>query len=244
MAEGKRSVVGAFMAQWSAALTLAAIGVSACGGNGGLDKSQSQGGTAGGSSAAAGSGVVQAEAGESGGGYGGLDAGAGAGGGGASDAPVCGDEVVEPGECEPPGSALCSDDCVEVASPACFDCEQASACFEFSENCLAFEGEARSHCYDVHECVLATGCAKGDKTLTSCFCGALTTSSCIEAPSTGPAAPQGACAEVIRAALGGSAATSSQVLTRYLNVAFPGGAALARMNCDKLAPACLGPCGF
>jgi len=163
---------------------------------------------------------------------------------GSGDGPVCGDATIEAVECEPPGSALCSDDCVEVATSACFDCEQASACYEFSENCLAFAGGEQSGCYDVHECVHATGCGDGEKTLTSCFCGELDTLACIEAPNEGAGAPNGACAEIIRLAMGGADATNSQVLTRYLNIEYPGGAAIARMNCDKLAPECIEVCGF
>ncbi len=166
--------------------------------------------------------------------------------GGAPLAPFCGDNIVQADECEPPGTPLCSDDCVEVTDLACFDCEQAGDCWEFSETCLAetFDADQQSLCYDVQECVKDTDCADGGKPLAACFCGGLGTAACMAAPANGPTSPAGACADVIRAAMGGSSVSNAQVLARLINIAFPGGAALARMNCQKLSPACMAACGF
>lgn len=127
---------------------------------------------------------------------------------------------------------------------ACRACEQQGTCAELSDPCAKFEGEARSQCEAVSKCVETTNCADGDRTLTSCYCGELKTSDCIDAPLSGPKAPAGACADVIRKSLGGADLKQSQILTRYLKVEHPGGAAIARMNCDKLDPACRTPCGF
>jgi len=235
------------VARGLACMALVAVSAPACGDDGETNVGGGRGGSAGSAGQSGGSenGGSAAKAGSGAGGVPDPSAGGAAlgGGAGSGEGPVCGDSTIEAGECEPPGSALCSDDCVEVASLACFDCEQASACYEFSENCLVFAGAEQSLCYDVHECVNESGCADGENTLTSCFCGELDTSACIEAPSTGAGSPNGACAEIIRSAMGADA-TNSQVLTRYLNIEYPGGAAIARMNCDKLAPECIDVCGF
>jgi len=161
-------------------------------------------------------------------------------------APYCGDNIVQGSECEPPNTPLCSDDCTEVTDLACFDCEQAGDCWEFSETCLAdnFGPEQQSLCYDVQECVKDSDCADGRKPLAACFCGNLSTAACMAAPIAGPSAPVGACADVIRMAMGGPSMTNGQVLSRLINIAFPAGAALARMNCEKLSPACSSVCGF
>lgn len=160
--------------------------------------------------------------------------------------PFCGDNIVQGTECEPPGTPLCSDDCIPVTDLGCFDCEQAGDCWEFSESCTAsnFDPGQQSLCFDVQECVKETDCADSSVPLTACFCGDLSTAACIAAPLEGPTSPPGACADVIRQAMGGPGVTNGQVLARYINIAYAGGAALARMNCQKLAPACTSACGF
>ena len=160
---------------------------------------------------------------------------------------VCGDNAVTgTEECELPNTFTCSDNCQSVATTACADCEQNGACFEFSNSCIDNTTNAadRASCFDVQECISDSNCADGANTLTSCFCGTLGTSACIAAPLTGPGSPAGACAGVIRTAMGGAATTNAQVLTRFTNIAFPGGAAIARYNCTKLDPGCTATCGF
>jgi len=127
---------------------------------------------------------------------------------------------------------------------ACLACEQKGVCAELSDGCSKFEGDARAQCEAVQQCINTSNCADGAKTLTSCYCGELGTSACIEAPLTGAGAPAGPCAEVIRKAMGGADLKHSQVLTRYLKPEHPGGAAIARLNCDKVDPACTAVCGF
>lgn len=159
----------------------------------------------------------------------------------------CGNGVVEGAEeCDPNNSFTCSNDCSTVASAECVTCEQEGSCFEYSNSCIDNTTNAtdRASCFDVQECITDSNCADGSSTLTSCFCGALSTSDCIAAPLTGPGSPAGACAGLIRTAMGGAAVTNAQVLTRFTNIAFPGGAAIARYNCTKLAPACTTACGF
>lgn len=229
------------------------------GGSGGGSSASGAGGTSGGATSAgggagvgsggtsAGSGGTSAGSSGSAGTSAGTAGSSGSGGsGGSAPAPVCGDGTLEGSECEPPNSSTCSDDCVQIATQACVDCEQAGNCWEYSESCLAFTGAERSRCFDVQQCIVATGCGDGASTLTSCFCGNLSTGDCIAAPSAGAAAPAGQCASKIREAMGGTATTNSQVLTRYTNLAFPGGAALARFNCVTLPEnaACKGVCGF
>lgn len=160
---------------------------------------------------------------------------------------VCGDNKVSAGEeCELPNSQTCSDKCQSVASAACVACEQAGACSALSDACLNYTGEQRTACYKVQECITDTNCGDGANTLTSCFCGTLTTGQCIAAPDTGANAPKGACVDVIRNAfaLSGQAATNAMVLTNYIDESFAAGAGIARYNCDKADPACINVCGF
>lgn len=242
-----RSITNGFVQRLGVLLALAAIGLAGCG-----DDETQPGEMPGGSGPAASAGRANdgggSDQGEASGDAGKASTGgAGISGGGAAgsgDGALCGDGVVEANECEPPGTALCSDDCVAVATSSCYDCEQETACYELSESCLAFEGDERALCFDVMECVNDSGCADGESTFTSCFCGELATSACIDAPSSAPRSPEGACAELIRRSMGGDESTNSQVLTRYINVAYPGGAALARMNCDKQPSTCTTVCGF
>jgi hypothetical protein len=161
--------------------------------------------------------------------------------------PVCGNSVVEAGEeCDPNNSQTCSDKCQLVATTACVACEQNGACAALSDACLNFTGADRTACYAVQECITDSNCGDGANTLTSCFCGTLSTANCIAAPNTGAGAPNGACAAVIRSALsvGGDTPTNAQVLTRYIDESVAGGAGIARYNCDKADPACINICGF
>ncbi len=161
--------------------------------------------------------------------------------------PVCGDGVVAAGEeCEPKSSQTCSDTCQRVATDACVTCEQNGACAALSDACLNFTGADRTLCYAVQECITDTNCGDGTNTLTSCFCGSLTTAACIAAPASGAGSPAGACAAKIRSAMavGGVVASNNDVLVRYIDETIAGGAAIARYNCDKVDPACLTTCGF
>ncbi len=74
----------------------------------------------------------------------------------------------------------------------------------------------------------------------------MSTSNCVAAPNAGAGSPAGPCASSIRAAmsLGGVPATNNDVLVRYIDETVPGGAAIARYNCDKIDPACTEVCGF
>src|SRR5205814_2799696 len=133
--------------------------------------------------------------------------------------------------------------CELISTPACVDCEQAGACVAESDICV--QGFANqddvSICYSVAKCVRDSNCADGTAPLTACFCGALSTSDCSAAPNSGQGSPAGACAGVIREAMseGANVATNTQVLARIIDESFPGGAALARVNCDKVDPACI-----
>ena len=171
------------------------------------------------------------------GGFGGTAGSGGSGGGGSA----CGNGKLDGGEeCEPPSTNTCSDDCKRVVDDACASCEETEidgACAQLP-GCLAFDGALRSLCYDVMECVRKSNCADGGvgtTGLTNCFCGSLSTSSCVAAPSSGAGAPAGACASLIRQGTtnsGGTPATNSEVLTRILDNTFPAGAAIERLNCQ------------
>ncbi len=222
-------------------------GLGGSGGRGGMGGTTAGTGgtTAGMGGTTAGMGGTTAGMGGTTAGTGGTTAGTG-GTGGTEPGPVCGDGSTVGNECEPPSSSLCSNACVTVATQVCVDCEQNGSCYEFTNSCIDNTTNAadQAKCFKVQECITSSNCGDGANTLTSCFCGALGTSDCIAAPATGPSAPAGACASVIREAMGGAAVTNNQVLTRFINIAFPGGAAIARYNCTKLDPGCATSCGF
>lgn len=162
----------------------------------------------------------------------------------------CGDGIVSASlgeECELPGTANCSDDCHIVASPECTACEATANCAPFATACTTSVGTpdaaSQANCYDVEECILDTNCADGANTFSSCFCGALSNGDCGAAPETGPNAPHGACAAVIKAG-SGAGATNTNVLARITNRNFSAGAGINRFNCLKNNPACTAACGF
>jgi hypothetical protein len=176
---------------------------------------------------------------------------------------ACGDGTVNgTDQCDPgltagilTGSTTCSDSCLSISSDACVACEQGGACFEFSDSCItnsndfsARSAADRTACYDVQECITATGCADGTGTLTGCYCGTAfpTTPACQAAT---PSAVNGACSAVIRAAMGTGTfsdgkPTNTEVLERFLTVDYAGGGAIARYNCDKGSASCRTVCGF
>lgn len=189
------------------------------------------------------------------GGAGGMgDGGENRGGGGEGGVgPVqveCGNGEKEAGEeCEPPSSSTCTERCQTVQTKACVDCEQAGACSKYSDICRdVFLGEDdRSICYEVQQCVYDSNCADGSNNVQHCFCGTFEKSAeCIAAPEAGAGAPNGACAAIIREAMSvdGQVASNAEVLTRLIDEAFPGGAALARVNCDRQDKTCIATCGY
>ena len=130
-----------------------------------------------------------------------------------------------------------------VASPeACTKCMSGRSCAELPA-CAALQGDDRANCEAVEKCVETTNCADGKETFTSCFCGSLKMSACVDAPKSGAGAPAGACAAVIRKALGGDEPSNRDILSRFTLVRFPGGNAIARMNCAK-QNGCATECGF
>lgn len=186
------------------------------------------------------------------GGAGGMgDGGENRGEGGVGPVQVeCGNGEKEAGEeCEPPSSSTCTERCQTVQTKACVDCEQAGACSKYSDICRdVFLGEDdRSICYEVQQCVYDSNCADGSNNVQHCFCGTFEKSAeCIAAPEAGAGAPNGACAAIIREAMSvdGQVASNAEVLTRLIDEAFPGGAALARVNCDRQDKTCIATCGY
>ena len=232
------------------------------GGTGGVSGGASGGGGAGGGGAGSGG------AGGGGTGTGGAGTGGGGTGGGGTGGKAnsdCGNGTVGAGEeCEPPSSATCSDDCQQVATTDCTDCEAGAACAPFAQACITSNGitgagstaldptvitqlptvAARTTaCFDVEECIQDTNCADGDNTFTSCFCGAFTTAQCAAAPDSGAGSPAGPCAAKIKAGMG-AGATNAQVLARFTNRNYPAGAGINRFNCLKNNPVCAPLCGF
>jgi hypothetical protein len=124
---------------------------------------------------------------------------------------------------------------------SCAECESASACSELMNPCQKFTGDDAKKCEAVKECVQRTGCGQGEHTFTSCYCGELGTAKCLEAPLTGNGATSGACRDVIVASLG-APKNNTELLTRFIEAEYPGGAALGRLNCLKLN--CQRECSF
>ena len=221
-------------------------------GNGG-NATAGQGGKAG-SGAGGGNAGTNAEGGAGAGGADSTgDGGVGIGGGnegGAGGVQVeCGNGIKEAGEeCEPANTSTCTERCQIVSTKACVDCESAGACINYSTICFDnfVSEDERSICYEVLKCVRDTNCADGADTQQHCFCGTLNTGQCQAAPSVGAGAPNGACTAIIREAMSqaGQEATSAQVLEHLIDESLPGGAALARVNCDRQDPACIGTCGY
>jgi hypothetical protein len=129
----------------------------------------------------------------------------------------------------------------DVPLKSCSECESASACSELMSPCQKFTGEDAKQCKAVKECVQRTGCGQADHTFTSCYCGELGTAKCLEAPLSGNGATVGACRDVISKSLG-TLKNNTELLTRFIETEYPGGAALARLNCLKLN--CQRECSF
>lgn len=131
---------------------------------------------------------------------------------------------------------------VKPSPEACHQCEMSGACAELAKGCSALSGDDQSACEAVDKCIDATGCAKGDKSFTSCFCGSMTTDACLAAPLKGKGAPEGACAEAMRKTMAG-AASNHDILVSFQRVETVLGAAITRRNCQK-GTACRAVCGF
>jgi cysteine-rich repeat protein len=228
-------------------------GMGGTGGTGGTSGTAGAGGSAGSSSGgtagAAGSG------GTAGGGAGGIGGSSGSGGTGGGTGTVCGNNVMEGvEECEFDGTPTpyCSDACTKVLSEECETCEQAPeqefTCRRLATACTAATGihtpADTAACYDVIDCVMDTGCGNGGAKLTECFCGNMPLLECQSAPDTGPNAPAGVCASVIRGAFvaTGQTGTNAQVLEDFLDQSTAPGAGLRRLNCLTLPTTCAAQC--
>lgn len=131
----------------------------------------------------------------------------------------------------------------EKPSPeACSKCEMSGPCAELAKGCGALSEDDRAACEAVDKCLDATGCAKGDKSFTSCFCGSLTTDACLAAPLKGKGAPEGVCAEAMRKTMA-SAGSNHDILVSFQRVETVLGAAITRRNCQK-GTECRAVCGF
>jgi len=149
---------------------------------------------------------------------------------------------------------LCSNSCTKISTPACLACENAGDCIESINNCLGvdapFTAAQQAACFAVLSCVQKNNCADGTASLGACYCGALDTAACGAAPFTGAGSPNGACVAQFKA--GFPTLTSNQdILGALYTTEFPGGAALKRLNCQKVAvnnqngnKTCEEDCGF
>jgi cysteine-rich repeat protein len=164
--------------------------------------------------------------------------------------PVCGDGIVSPGEqCDDHGpSATCSNTCTKISTASCVTCENAGDCSASVDNCLgggAFTGAQETQCYAVMSCIEKNNCLDGTGTLGKCYCGTFSTAACGAAPFTGAGSPDGVCIKEIQAGMPGIT-TNSAVLGALTASSKPAGAAMQRLNCQKIAnsSACLDTCGF
>ncbi|HYQ03177.1 MAG TPA: hypothetical protein VER96_31100 [Polyangiaceae bacterium] len=149
-------------------------------------------------------------------------------------------------------SPKCSNTCQKVSTQACVDCENAGDCFETVDNCLGlglatpFNLTQQTQCFTVMRCIEQSNCLDGTGSLGSCYCGSITdTAACSAAPFTGPGSPDGKCVKEIQAGFPG-VTSNSAILGGLTANGFPAGAAMGRLNCQKIAnkSACLSACGL
>jgi hypothetical protein len=229
-----------------------ASGGAGLGGGSGFAGAAGTNGGAGGAGGAAGSGG-KAGMGGMGGGSGGTS------GGGSAGAPACmsqtcGNGTVEGCEaCDALSTdtanygATCSNDCAyKVSTQACVDCESAGDCQPSVLNCMApaFTAKQSALCFAVMHCIQASDCFDGSKTAGNCYCGTLSTAACGAAPFdlSAAGAPNGACAALIQAGMPGLSSNSAVLGNLTVN-SRPAGAAIQRLNCQKVAD-CGDSCGF
>ncbi|HEY0467569.1 MAG TPA: hypothetical protein VGC79_25385, partial [Polyangiaceae bacterium] len=152
---------------------------------------------------------------------------------------------------------LCSNSCTKISNQACLDCEKEDICGDYVNNCLGpdgtFSAAEQSRCFAVMTCIQKSNCFDGAGSLGTCYCGSLDTAACGAAPFTGAGSPNGACVAEIKA--GFPTLTSNQeVLGSQFAVEFPSGAAMKRLNCQKItvftpqssstSKTCAADCGF
>jgi hypothetical protein len=110
---------------------------------------------------------------------------------------------------------------------------ESASCAALATACTTSPGtstpEAQAQCYDVAECLYFYNC-DGSDGLYRCFCGS--NAACGSAPESGAGAPNGSCADVIRAGMG-AGATNADVMARYKDPNYPAGAALNRLACSQ-----------
>ena len=239
-----------------------AAGASGAGGASGSAGASGNGGAAGKAGAGTGGGNNGGSAGNSGGtagmaaGSGAAGMSAGTGGGGSL---TCGNGTVETGEtCDVPKSdadnygVLCSNTCYTVGTKACVDCENADACAEQIHNCAGpaakpFTEPQIAACFAVMRCVQKSNCLDGTGSLGKCYCGTLDTGKCGAAPFTGAGSPDGACVKEIQAGML-DVTTNTAALGGLTTPVRPAGAAMQRLNCQKVSlnngATCAIPCGF
>jgi|SRR5882724_8950906 len=131
---------------------------------------------------------------------------------------------------------------VVVSPEACKACLANTQCPELPA-CSSLQGDDQAACDAVEKCVQTSNCADGKETFTSCFCGSLKMSDCVAAPKSGQGAPAGKCADVMRKSFGSDDPSNREILARFTKPRYPGGAAIARMNCTKYK-GCGPACGF
>jgi hypothetical protein len=133
---------------------------------------------------------------------------------------------------------------IPVSPEACKECLGRTACARLADQCSKFtEPGQKELCEGVKQCLETSNCADGKNTFTSCFCGPLSTSECIKAPTTGAGAPSGACADIIRKGLDGAEASNQQILERFMSLHHPAGVAIMQSNCAK-EKGCAVQCGY
>lgn len=162
----------------------------------------------------------------------------------------CGNGDEEPGEqCEPTSDLGCSDDCQQLFSPACVQCELAGDCFALVDSCLgpagSFTQAQQALCWDVAACFVQTGCVAGSGSLAKCYCGTLSPDACGAAPFdlSAAGAPNGPCAAVMQLGNPG-VVTNPAILGSLTSISRPAGFAGQRLRCQKADPVCAPICGL
>jgi hypothetical protein len=226
------------------------------GGSAGVAGKGGSGGSAGGSGGSSAGGTSGGGSGGSGG-SGGAHGGTGGSGGGACVSTTCGNgtlegcEVCDTATTDPKYGALCSSSCAyTVSTQACFDCESAGDCVDSVANCIhppvnatAFSAQQSAQCFAVMQCIQTSKCFNGSNSLGKCYCGTLTTNDCSAAPFdlTAAGAPNGPCAATIQAGMTG-VTSNGAVLGGLTAPSRPAGAAMQRLQCQKVDDSGSGTC--
>jgi len=158
----------------------------------------------------------------------------------------CGDAIKGSSEvCDPRFTVNdCGRDCGHITSAACLACDQATECVDFVD-CFQLSGSAAvgtpaagipkaNLCNEVLDCVRDSGCASGGNAPIKCYCGTANATDCQNGLA------NGVCKAELERGL--ETVAFGQISQRLKNVAYGGGIAMARIDCEQTV--CKSECGL